>query len=651
MFRWNRLIYLGPEARYIFKGIEHLNINTRFFNLRTNNMDINKDSLYAMRHSLAHILATAVQNIYKEPKFGIGPVVEDGFYYDIDLGDQNISEDDFKSIELEMKKIIKQNFPFVRTTKTIEDAIKWAESSGQPYKKDLLNDLKRAGTTLAKDIDATELGLESLDESKVNEVSFYQDGDFMDLCRGPHLESTGKVGSFKLLRVSGAYWRGNDKNAQMQRIYGVAFETKEQLSKHLENLEQAKKRDHRKLGQELDLFVTSDLIGPGLPLFTPRGTVLRNELIKYSEELQIDEGYEAVWAPHISRIDLYKTSGHFDKYPERFDVSSVESEDKFMIKPMNCPHVTQIFASRPRSYRDMPQRYMETTTMYRDEKSGELHGLSRVRALTQDDSHAFVRHDQIESEMRSIISMVRKMYHTLDMSLSVDLSFRDDTDKYFGDRDLWNDAQSIMEKVAKEEGLDYVVELGEAAFYGPKIDIYIRDALNRRWQCATVQLDFVQPERFNLEYTDSDGDKKRPAMIHKAILGSIERFLSVYIEHTAGKFPVWLAPEQVRLITLNQSDEIVEYADDLLKKAKKMGIRMTVDNDNQSVGKKIRNAELLKIPYILVIGGQEIESGKVKPRIRQDLVSESINPELSFEDFLKIVNKEHVSRSIKSTIA
>jgi threonyl-tRNA synthetase len=610
----------------------------------------NEDNLYAMRHSLAHILATAIQHLYKNAKFGVGPVVENGFYYDVDLGDHSLSEDDFLIIEKEMKSIIKQDLPFIKSMKSIDEAISWAVDTNQPYKVDLLNDLKRSGTTLANEIDASELGLETSDDSKIDEVSFYSDGDFIDLCRGPHVDSTSKVGKFKLMRVSGAYWRGNENNAQMQRVYGAAFESQQELDVHLVKLNEAKKRDHRRLGQELDLYHISDLIGSGLPLFTPRGTVLRKELIKYSEELQIAAGYHEVWTPHISRVDLYKTSGHYDKYPERFDVTSVESNDLFMLKPMNCPHVTQIFASRPRSYRDMPQRYMETTTMYRDEKSGELHGLSRVRSLTQDDSHAFVMHSQIDDEIRAVIKMVKEMYKTLDMSLSVELSFRDNTDKYYGDVKLWEKAQSIMENIAKQEELNFKVELGEAAFYGPKIDIYVSDALNRRWQCATIQLDFVMPERFNLEYTDSEGQKQRPAMIHKAILGSIERFLSVYIEHTAGKFPVWVAPEQVRLITLNQSDEVVEYADDISNKAKRLGIRLEVDNDNESVGKKIRNAEVMKVPYIIVIGGKEIEAGKVTPRIRQDL-SSGIDPkELTVDEFLSTVSQEHDSRTTISSL-
>ena len=612
--------------------------------------DQQPEQLHAMRHSLAHIMATAIQRFWPEAKFGVGPVVEHGFYYDIDLGAAKISEEDFAKIEAEMAKIIASDVPFERSEMPIDEAIKWAQAIGQPYKEELLNDLKRAGTTVAKDLNVDELGTIADGDGQVENVSFYKDGDFMDLCRGPHVESTSKVGAYKLMRVGGVYWRGKDTNPQMQRIYGAAFTTPKELRIHLDMLEEAKKRDHRKLGQELDLFVLSDLIGPGLPLFTPRGTTLRNELIKFSEKLQRAGGYEAVWAPHIARADLYKKSGHYDKYPERFEVSSVESEDTFMMKPMNCPHVAQIFASRPRSYRDMPQRYMETTTMYRDEKSGELHGLSRVRALTQDDSHAFVRHDQIEAEMASIIGMVKEMYLTLGMDLSVDLSFRDDKDSYFGDPAVWEKAQATLENIAKEEELNYKIELGEAAFYGPKIDIYVSDAIGRKWQCATVQLDFVQPERFELEYTDQEGNKQRPAMIHKAILGSIERFLSVYIEHTAGKFPVWIAPEQIRIISVNQEDATVMFAESVAKQARALELRVEVDNSNESVGKKIRDAELWKTPYTIVIGEKEIETGEVTPRIRKDMVVQETSSSMGIEQFLKSVANEAKNRTIKTSM-
>ena len=613
-------------------------------------MTESSDKLYAMRHSAAHVLATAVMHLYPNVKLGIGPVISNGFYYDFDLEDTVLTEEDFKKIEKEMSKIVASDQPFTKSIVPIKEAIIWAKDNKQPYKLELLNDLISSGTTDIRGVGPEGLGSKQTNDSKVEGVSFYTNGDFKDLCLGPHTESTGKIGPYKLTKVSGAYWRGNEHNKQLQRIYGVAFDNKEDLDKYLQSQEEARARDHRRLGSELDLFVVSDLIGSGLPLFTPRGAIIRNELIKYSEELQVNRGYQAVWTPHIAKIDLYKKSGHLDKFPEKFDVSSQESDDEFMMKPMNCPHVIQIYASRPRSYRDLPLRYMETTTMYRDEKSGELHGLSRVRSLTQDDSHAFVRHDQIEDEIKLIMSMVKEMYRTLDMPLKVDLSFRDESDKYHGDKKLWNEAESIIEKSAKAESLAYTVVRGEAAFYGPKIDIYVSDALGREWQCATIQLDFVMPERFNLSYVTDKGDNKYPAIIHKAILGSIERFLSVYIEHTGGRFPLWIAPEQIRIITLNQTREIEEFAQRVQIQGNKLGLRISVDDDNQSVGKKIRSAEVMKVPYAIVIGDKEIKSKQVVPRIRSDLTMKSVVKAISVDKFLSSVQREYLDRSLKSSL-
>ena len=606
--------------------------------------------LVPSRHSLAHILAATIQKIWPQAQFGVGPTTEDGFYYDIKIPDYTLTEDDLHQIGSGMQELIKKDIRFEQFDMSIDDAVQWAKDNHQPYKEELLNDLRRTGTTVARDLNPEEMGLDITEDSKINKVSFYKTGNFVDLCKGPHVASTSKVGAFKLLRVSGAYWRGDIHKDQLQRVYGVAFSSENELKTYLKNIDKARENDHRKLGQELDLFLISDLVGAGLPLFTPRGTVLRNQLLSFSEELQKAGGYEQVWSPHITKIDLYKKSGHYEKYPERFEVKSVESDDNFMLKPMNCPHVIQIFASRPRSYRDMPQRYMETTTMYRDEKSGELHGLSRVRSLTQDDSHAFVRPDQIKDEFRSIIGMVKQMYTVLDMPLIVDLSFRDDSNQYFGDRKLWEDAEKTIENIAKEEKLEYKVVKGEAAFYGPKIDIHVRDGLGRKWQCATIQLDYVQPERFKLVYTDNDGTLKRPVMIHKAILGSIERFLSVYIEHTGGKFPVWLSPEQIRLITLNQEEAVLQYAEEIVTEAKKLDLRIAIDNDNESVGKRIRNAELMKIPYILVIGPKELASGEVIPRIRSDMLVQDRKETLSIDNFLKTVANEARSRVTHSSL-
>lgn len=614
--------------------------------------DRNDDSnIYAMRHSLAHIMAAAIVRLWPEVKLGVGPVVENGFYYDVDLGKTQLSEDDFPKIETEMNKIIREDQPFEYFMQPISEAIEWAKNAHQPYKLELLNDLSRVGTTAAKDIDAAELGLESNEESKVSEVSFYRNGDFTDLCRGPHVLSTGKVGVFKLMRVSGAYWRGKESNPQMQRVYGVGFSTKMEFDEYLRLFDEAKKRDHRKLGQELDLFVFSDLVGPGLPLFTPRGTVIRDALNDLSQELQASGGYQRVAIPHMTRVDLYKISGHYDKYPERFSVTSMESDDEFMMKPMNCPHHTQIYASSPRSYRDLPIRYMETTVVYRDEKAGELHGLSRVRGATQDDSHAFCRQDQIESEFEAIANMVKVMYNDVFvMPFRVRLAFRDDTDKYLGSKELWDGAQKSIRKIADKLGFEYIIEEGEATFYGPKIEFIIRDALNRENQCATIQLDFVLPERFGLEYTDADGSKKRPVMVHKALLGSIERFMSVYIEHTAGKFPIWVAPEQIRLINVNQEEATVEFAKKMSARASELGLRVTIDNSNESVGKKIRTAELMKVPYAVVVGEKEIESGELLPRIRKDMEVGTEHIAHTVEEFLKTVANEAKSRVSKTSL-
>lgn len=608
--------------------------------------------LYAMRHSLAHITAQAVQHLWPEAKFGVGPVVEHGFYYDIDLGDTKISESDFKRIEKEMRTIINKNFLFERSEKHIDEALAWAENAQQPYKVELLNDLKRAGTTVAKDLDPDTLGAAANGDNVVENVSFYTDGDFTDLCRGPHVDSTGQVGAFKLLRVAGAYWRGNEKNPQMQRLYGVAFATKEELDQHLTMLEEAKSRDHRKLGQELDLYTISPLVGSGLPLFTPRGTILRDQLAAYSNELRQRHGFEKVWTPHITKIDLYKTSGHWDKFgDELFLVTSQETSDEFALKPMNCPHHTQIYASKPRSYRDLPIRYLETTTDYRDEKTGELGGLNRVRALTQDDSHVFCRSDQIEQEINQLLGAAHDLYEALDMKLRVRLSYRDDSGAYLGDRELWASAQAQLKDAVVAGGLEYFEADGEAAFYGPKIDFMATDAIGREHQVATVQLDFVQPGRFGLEYTAETGEKLSPVMIHCALLGSIERSLSVYIEHTAGRFPLWLAPEQLRIIQVKDTDDIIAFVTNLKEQALEYGIRVVVDDSNETVGKKIRSSQTMKVPYTLVVGEKEVADARLTPRVRTDLAVEGRQDQsYEVEQFLTSIAREAKTRATKSSI-
>ncbi len=583
------------------------------------------DDLYAMRHSLAHIMATAIMKLWPEAKLGIGPVVENGFYYDVDIEGVKISEEDFKKIEKEMRAVIEENQEFVRSDKQIDEAIEWAETSRQPYKVELLNDLKRAGTTVAKDLNAQELGTIAGDDSKADSASFYTNGEFTDLCRGPHVSGTGKVGAFKLLRVAGAYWRGKEDNPQMQRVYGVAFESEQELTDYLEMLEEAKKRDHRKLGRELDIYTSSELVGSGLPLFTPRGTILRELLGSYSQSLREKRGFERVWTPHITKTDLYKKSGHWEKFgDELFLVKSQETSDELVMKPMNCPHHTQIYSSQPRSYKDLPIRFMENTTDYRDEKSGELHGLSRVRSLTQDDSHVFCSEDQIGTEVSELVHAAQEMYEEFDMKLKFRLSFKDDGDGYLGEEKLWNQAQDELEKLAKENELDYYIETGEAAFYGPKIDFLAVDAIDREWQVATIQLDFVQPSRFELEYTDSDGLRKTPVMIHCALLGTIERFLSVYIEHTAGLFPFWLAPEQVRILQINDKvgdyvSRITEVLNDtvLMRPLKYNELRYKIDDRNESLGKKIREAQVAKIPILFIVGPKDQEAETISVRTRE----------------------------------
>lgn len=589
---------------------------------------MNEEQLYAMRHSLAHITAQAVQHLWPEAKFGVGPVVENGFYYDIDLGGTKISEADFKRIEKEMRGIINRDFPFERSEKAVDEAIVWAQDARQPYKEELLNDLKRAGTTIAKDLDSAELGLAAEGDAAIENVSFYTDGDFTDLCRGPHAESTGKVGAFKLMRVAGAYWRGNEKNPQMQRLYGVAFATQEELDAHLKMLEEAKARDHRKLGKDLDLFVFSDLVGQGLPLWTPRGTMLKNKIDAFVQELRTAAGFEQVTIPHVTKKDLYEASGHWAKFKdELFRITTREGHELAM-KPMNCPHHTQVYNSKQRSYRDLPIRYRDTTMVYRDEQSGELGGLSRVRSITQDDAHVFCRTTQVESEAFKLWDIIETFYKTMGFS---DLEFRLSThdpanmDAYAGGAEKWDSTVAQLENILKTKvGDKYFVGVGEAAFYGPKIDFMARDAIGRKHQVATIQLDFNQPEGFDLTCTNEDGEPERIVMLHCAVMGSHERFLSVFIEHTAGWFPFWAAPEQVRILTIN--DTVLDYVEEitsilsevvLMKPVKYNEVRFTTDDRNESLGKKIREATAMKIPVQLIVGPKDKEIREVSVRTQE----------------------------------
>ena len=583
---------------------------------------MSEEELKSMRHSLAHIMAQAIQHLWPQAKFGVGPAIDNGFYYDIYLDNGTISEADLPKIEEEMRKIVAANYPFERRDVSVEEAIDWAIKGDQSFKVELLNDLKRSGTTVASELAGEKMGSVSDGDSKVETVSLYSQGDYTDLCRGGHVDSTGKVGAFKLTKTAGAYWRGNENNPQMQRIYGVAFATQEELDEYLNRLEIAKQRDHRKLGKELDLYTTSPLVGIGSPLFTPRGTILRDIVAQYSNQLRQKFGFEKVWTPHITKKDLYETSGHWAKFGEElFLVKSQETSDEMALKPMNCPHHTQIFASRPRSYRDMPVRYLETTTDYRDEKTGELGGLNRVRSLTQDDSHIFCRTDQIEDEINNLLSAARELYGSINMKLRVRLSYRDESDSYLGDLSLWDSAQNQLKSAVEKVGLDYFEQEGEAAFYGPKIDFMATDAIGREHQVATVQLDFVQPQRFGLEYADADGNFTTPVMIHCALLGSVERFLSVFIEHTGGWFPFWAAPEQVRILTIN--DTVLEYVDKittilseitLMRPVRYNDVRFTIDSRNESLGKKIREATSMKIPVQLIVGPKDMEANEVSVR-------------------------------------
>lgn len=564
----------------------------------------NENSLVMrMRHTLSHVLAAAVREMYPEAKFGIGPAIDTGFYYDIDFGTTKVTETDLARIEKKMRGIVARKLPMTYREVSREEAMNWAIEQKQDLKKELIEELPENET-----------------------ISFYDLGEiFSDLCKGPHVENTSECGPFKLARVAGAYWRGDEKRQMLTRIYGVAFETQEELDEYLKRQEEAKARDHRKLGKELDLFCFSDLVGAGLPMFSPRGTVLRDVLANYSLSLRQKAGFERVWTPHITKTDLYKTSGHFAKFgDELFMVKSQVNGDEFALKPMNCPHHTQIFASRPRTYREMPIRYMEPTTDYRDEKTGELGGLSRVRSLTQDDSHVFCRTTQIKDEIQNLVGIVRELYSAVGMNkLRARLSYRSDEDKYLGDKKLWDMAQKQIKQAAIDNNLEYFEMEGEAAFYGPKIDFMAEDAIGREHQVATVQLDFVQPERFGLEFTNEKGEKERPVMIHHATLGSIERFMSVFIEHTAGWFPFWCAPEMVRVLTVN--DQVSEYVDEikkilgtvvLEKPLKHNELRYTVDDSDDSLGKKIRRATEMKIPCVLIVGPKDVEAKEVSVRLK-----------------------------------
>ena len=558
--------------------------------LLTWNDDAGKNTMW---HSSAHLLAEALEALYPGVKFWVGPPIEHGFYYDVDFGDQTFTDKDFAAVEHKMLELAKAKNPFIRKEISKADAIALFEAKGDEYKLDLLEGLEDGTITL------------------------YTQGNFTDLCRGPHMPHTGFVKAAKVMSIAGAYWKGDESNKQLTRVYGITFPKKQELTAYLELLEQARARDHRKLGKEMDLFAFSDKVGQGLPLWLPKGAELRSRLEDFLKEAQRKAGYQGVITPHIGNKELYITSGHYAKYgADSFQPIQTPSEgEEYLLKPMNCPHHCEVYKSRPRSYRDLPVRFAEFGTVYRYEQSGELHGLTRVRGFTQDDAHIFCTADQVKEEVSNVIDLVLYIFKILDFEdFVVQVSLRDpeNPDKYIGSDENWEKAERAIQEVAEEKGLNTIVELGEAAFYGPKLDFMVRDAIGRKWQLGTVQIDYNLPERFELEYVGADNSKHRPVMIHRAPFGSMERFVAILIEHCAGKFPLWLTPEQVKILPI--SDRFNEYAEGVSKVLENHDIRALVDDRSEKVGKKIRDAELEKIPYMLIVGESEAAEGTVSVR-------------------------------------
>jgi len=554
------------------------------------------------RHTLAHLLAAAVLELYPDTQLTLGPATETGFYYDLEFSEA-ISDTILPKIEKRMKNILKQWNEFSHREVSASEAREIYEDN--PYKLELINEIEERGET----------------------ITLYTIGKFTDLCRGGHLDNPAKEikpDTFKLDKIAGAYWRGDEKNTMLTRIYGFAFETKEELEAHVQMLEMAKERDHRKLGKELDLFTFSELVGPGFPLFTPRGTFMRDAIVEKIQNIQKDFGYQKVTIPHLTKPELYKTSGHYEKYGDDLFKVHGHGDAEFCIKPMNCPHHTQIYASQMRSYKDLPLRYAETTMVYRDEQAGEILGLSRVRSITQDDGHVFCRPDQVEQEIKNIISVIKEFYTSLDMlhdgKYWVSLSVRDSKtpEKYIGDAHVWDTAEATLESICKDQNLNYKRVEGEAAFYGPKIDFQFKDALGREWQLGTAQLDFQMPERFGLEYTSKEGAKETPIMIHRAIAGSLERFMALAIEHFGGHFPLWFSPDQIAVLPVNDEAH-GEFASSTEKTMRDSGIRTVYMEASESLGKRIREAKTKKIPYIMVVGDNEKESGMFKLEGRENL--------------------------------
>lgn len=542
-------------------------------------------------HSTAHLMAEALENMYPGVKFGIGPPIEAGFYYDVDLpGDVKLSVADLPKIEAKMMELVKRDVPYERVEMTWGDAVAYFTEKGDEYKLELLEGLKDS------------------------EITFYRQGEFTDLCRGTHVPSTGLIKYPKLLSVAGAYWRGDEKRKQLTRIYGIAFPKKAQLEEFITQREEAERRDHRKLGKELEIYMITPMVGGGLPVWLPNGTILRRRLEAFLREEQVKRGYQEVITPHIGNLELYKTSGHYPYYADsQFDPITVEDE-QYLLKPMNCPHHHQIYSSKPRSYRDLPVRLAEFGTVYRYEQSGELNGLSRVRGFTQDDAHIYCTHEQLKDEIKNVVELTQLVFKTFGMDVSTRLSFRDDNEaKYGGDLENWERAQAEIKAVADEMNLEYFIGEGEAAFYGPKIDFIVRDAIGRKWQLGTVQVDYVMPDRFNLEYVGADNTKHRPVIIHRAPFGSMERFISILIEHYAGNFPFWLAPTQVSILPI--ADAHQSFARDLTAEFEKMGLRVHCDLRNEKINRKVAESEQKKIPYALVVGSKEIENDSAAVRI------------------------------------
>lgn len=565
-----------------------------------------RDGARTFRHTTSHILAQAVKKLYPDAKLAIGPAIDDGFYYDFEFSSP-ISSDDFKAIEKEMKKIVKERLPMERFTLPREEAIALMKERNESYKVELIEDLPE---------DAV--------------ISFFRQGDFVDLCAGPHLSNTGYVKAFRLTSLAGAYWRGNEKNKMLTRIYGTSFPDKEQLEAHLARIEEAKKRDHRKLGKELGLFTLMEE-GPGFPFFLPKGMMLKNTLIDYWRKLHEREGYQEISTPILLNKKLWETSGHWDHYRENMYTTEID-EEEFAVKPMNCPGGMLAYKSQPRSYRDLPLRIGELGLVHRHEKSGQLHGLMRVRCFTQDDAHIFMTQEQITDEIKGVMRLINEVYSKFGFIYHVELSTRPENS--IGSDEDWELATQGLRKALEEIGMEYVVNEGDGAFYGPKIDFHLEDSLGRTWQCGTIQLDFQLPMRFEAEYMGADGEKHRPIMIHRVVYGSIERFIGILIEHYAGKFPLWLAPVQVKVLPI--SEKFFGYAGDILQSLKAAGIRCEMDNRDEKIGYKIRSAQMEKVPYMLIVGQKEEESQTVSVRSREDGDLGSF----ALEDFVRKAAKE-----------